>query len=102
MIVEHARFGVAAEARDAFEKAFLADMHHLGDADGCMSIELHRSIDHIGTYVMQVRWRSLEDHVEKFLKSPAARHFAAALEPFLQTPPEVVHVEGIPVIPIQP
>jgi quinol monooxygenase YgiN len=98
VIQEHASFRVAAESRDEFERAFAADMHHLDDADGCMGVELHRSIDQVGAYVMRVTWRNLEDHVEKFLKSPAAQSFAAALEPFLEAPPEVVHLEGAPVL----
>ena len=61
------------------------------------TVELVRSVDQPGGYLIRVAWRDLHDHVETFLRSAAAQEFAPGNGEFFTGDPVVVHFEAEPV-----
>lgn len=94
MVLEHARFRITVEKQDEFEAAFAGARHHIEGAVGCRRVSLRRSVDQAGTYLMEVDWARLEDHVVSFPGTEAASAFLAAIGPYIVGEPDVIHFEA--------
>ncbi|MGY1812235.1 antibiotic biosynthesis monooxygenase family protein [Blastococcus sp. SYSU D00820] len=94
MIVEIAEFRVRTGAGPQFEQAFADVRQRLLDAQGCRDAQLWPSVDLADTYLLQVRWDRLEDHIEVFAGTETAAELVATLGPHCDEPPRVVHYEA--------
>jgi heme-degrading monooxygenase HmoA len=94
VILEQAEFRVRPGGAAGLEAAFADSRHLLLRARGCHGAVLLRSVDHQDTYLLQVRWERLEDHIEVFSGSPEAARLIAAIAPHSDGPPRVVHYDA--------
>lgn len=92
MITELAVLHVEAGASVAFEAAFASVASLLVGADGYRGHRLVAVLDRPDVYLLEVEWRDLSAHVERFEPSAAHTCFMAALEPLLSGEPCVIHV----------
>lgn len=90
-VVEHALLRIDPHRHDAFAAAFAAAEHLLATSNGARSVELHRSIDDDGVYLLRVVWDRIEDHLVDFPASDAGRRFASEVGPFFVSEPIVAH-----------
>jgi quinol monooxygenase YgiN len=93
MILEIAIFKTAPERREEFEAAFAQAIEVITRAEGCGRVQLQRSIETPGRYVLFVRWPSVAHHMEGFRQSPGFVEWRRILGPFFLEPPVVEHCE---------
>lgn len=94
MILEHAEFRLRPGVAREFARAFFEVRDLITGAAGCHGASLMPSVDQSDTYLLQVLWARLEDHTETFAHSDAATRVGAALAPYCDGPPRVVHYDG--------
>jgi len=95
MIFEVARIEIKPGSEDAFERAVAEAAPLFNAASGCRGLELHRSIEAPNTYVLLVRWDTLEDHMVHFRGSPAFARWRELASPHFAAPPSVEHTQPI-------
>jgi heme-degrading monooxygenase HmoA len=93
MILEVAILDVKPGQTDQFEAAFTEAQTIIASADGYLSHELQRCIETPSRYLLLVRWRAIEDHVEGFRKSAAYLEWKRLLHHFYDPFPTVEHYE---------
>lgn len=62
-------------------------------AKGCLGIELATGIEVPGSYVLLIRWETLEAHTTDFRGSTLFQEWRALAGPHFAEPPEVLHFE---------
>ena len=92
MVTEFAIFHLRAGQGPQFETAFAAVAPLLEGADGYRGHRLTPTLDAAESYLLQVDWRDLAAHTERFEPSEAHARFMAALGPHLASEPVVAHV----------
>ncbi len=60
-------------------------------AEGFLGWSVHKGVEDPHRYVLQIRWRSLDDHVEGFRKSADFTRWRELVGPFFARPPHVEH-----------
>jgi 2-hydroxychromene-2-carboxylate isomerase len=95
MILEVAILDVKPAQAAEFEAAFDVARSILRASPGYVSHELQRRVENPGRYVLLVRWRSLDDHVEGFRKSAGYQEWKRLLHHFYDPFPTVEHFEPI-------
>lgn len=98
MILEVAVLNVIPSQESTFEAAFRRAVPILTGARGYITHELRRSIDHTSSYILLVRWQTLEDHTVGFRTSPQYQEWKALLHHFYD-PFLIVEHFGIPLTP---
>jgi len=93
MILESAVLDVKPGQEQDFEAAFARARAIIARARGHVWHELRRSIERPGRYLLLVRWRTLEDHVEGFRKSADYQEWKRLLHHFYDPFPTVEHYE---------
>nr|WP_271208969.1 antibiotic biosynthesis monooxygenase family protein [Rhodococcus wratislaviensis]GLK33386.1 hypothetical protein GCM10017611_02280 [Rhodococcus wratislaviensis] len=93
MIYEHAYITTDPDRRAEFEDAFARAEKYLLDANGGKTVELVRSVDHPGLYLLRVAWDSVADHTEVFASSTNGKLLAEAIGHFFTDTPQVIHFE---------
>ena len=95
MILEVAILDVKPAETGDFEASFARAASILRAAPGHVSHELRRGMEKPNRYVLLVRWRSLDDHVEGFRKSSAYEEWKRLLHHFYDPFPTVEHFAAI-------
>jgi heme-degrading monooxygenase HmoA len=90
-VIEQALITVAAERAEEFVAAFPAAREVIESAPGCESVRLLRGVENPATFLLLVRWRTLEDHTVEFRESPLFTQWRAIVGPFFAAPPSVEH-----------
>ena len=90
MIVEHAWLPVTPGREADFETAMRAALAVIESAPGCGGAEVRRQIEDPTTYLLTVRWTSLEAH-QAFRDSDLFVTWRAATHPFYREPATVTH-----------
>lgn len=80
----------------AFERSFAKVESLIHDAEGRLSHELRRSIEHDHHYALLVEWRRLDDLTRRFQPSAAFARVLAALQPWLERAPETETFQTVP------
>ncbi len=93
MILEVATLNVQPTDTLEFEAAFGKAQSIIAGADGYISHQLLRCTQVSNRYLLLVRWRSLDDHVDGFRKSPAYEEWKRLLHYFYDPLPVVEHYE---------
>ncbi|MBX3196257.1 MAG: antibiotic biosynthesis monooxygenase [Microbacteriaceae bacterium] len=91
-MLEVARLRVRREAEGEFEAAFAEAHSLLQAADGHLWSELAREVEG-GDYLLLVRWRAIEDHVQGFVTSDDFTRFRELLWPHFVEDPTVDHFQ---------
>jgi heme-degrading monooxygenase HmoA len=95
MVLEVANLNIRAESRELFEVAFPKAARILQAAQGYISHQLQRSVDHPNRYLLLVQWQTMEHHVVGFRGSPQYQDWRKALRHFLSMAPTVEHYQLI-------
>ena len=98
MVFEIAQIDVKPGENDAFEAGVRAAAPLFKRANGCKSMNLHRSIEKPNRYRLVVEWETLENHTVDFRGSADFQEWRRLVGPYFESPPEVEHtriaVEG--------
>ncbi len=93
MIHEMVKIEVLAGKETEFEAAVQQAVPLFLRSRGCRSVELHRTIERPGEYLLLVRWDTLDDHMVHFRNAPEFAEWRALAGPFFASPPAVHHTE---------
>ncbi|GAA1886594.1 antibiotic biosynthesis monooxygenase family protein [Williamsia serinedens] len=91
MITEHALLPVDPDRADEFEAAFDEARHVIAASPGFGGLELLRSIESPDTYLLLVRWESVEAHTGGFRGSSGHTRRKELLHRFYDPFPTVEH-----------
>lgn len=94
MILEVADLRVREGEADAFEATFAQAQAIISSMPGYLGHELQRCVEDGQRYVLLVRWRSVEDHVEGFRGSGEYAQWKALLHRFYEAA-SVAHFERV-------
>jgi heme-degrading monooxygenase HmoA len=95
VITEHALLPVDPDRADEFEAAFDEARHVIAASSGFRGLELLRSIESPGTYLLIVRWESVEAHTDGFRGSRGYARWKELLHRFYDPFPVVEHFTPI-------
>jgi heme-degrading monooxygenase HmoA len=95
MVLEVAMLDVREGQAADFEVAFLEASRYIAASPGYVSHQLLRCIETPNRYLLEVQWRSLEDHVKGFRQSERYEHWRRLLHHFYDPFPSVEHYEPV-------
>ncbi|GAB2606313.1 antibiotic biosynthesis monooxygenase family protein [Spirosoma areae] len=95
MIIEHALITIQPGRQAEFEQQFPNAKAVISQANGFVDLHLHRGIETPDTYLLLIRWQTLEDHTVGFRQSALFGEWRAIIGPFFASPPVVDHFEFI-------
>lgn len=93
MILELATLNIRPGQTAEFELAFARAAPIIAGMPGHLGHELRRCVEAPNRFVLLVRWRRLEDHIEGFRKSAQYQDWRALLHHFYDPFPTVEHYE---------
>ncbi|MFF0816995.1 antibiotic biosynthesis monooxygenase family protein [Rhodococcus sp. NPDC003318] len=99
VIIEHALLSVRAGQESHFEAAFEEATSIISSMPGFGRLTLSRCIERVGTYLLLVRWDTLEDHTDGFRGSPQYEQWRRLLHHFYEPFPTVEHYEPVIAVP---
>ena len=95
MVLELATLNVVPGREAAFEAAFAQARQLISAMPGFLSLELGRSTNVPNRYVLLVKWRSVEDHIEGFRGSPEYAEWSRLLHHFYEPFPTVEYYRDV-------
>ena len=95
MITEHALLPVDPDHAGEFEAAFDEARHIIAASPGFRGLELLPSIESPGTYLLLVRWETVEAHTDGFRGSAGYLRWTELLHRFYDPFPTVEHFAPI-------
>jgi len=95
MILEIAQIDVKPGSEVAFEAGVKEAAPLFNAAKGCHGLQLQRGIERPSSYILVVRWATLEDHTVAFRESAAFTRWRELVGPCFAGPPQVQHVEVV-------
>lgn len=90
MMLEHALLHIREGEEPAFEESALLALPLIESAPGCFGAEFRRQHEDHATYLLLVRWSSLEAHLD-FRQSELFPAWRALTHPFFTETPVVTH-----------
>ena len=93
MFIEHAVLHVTNGTIEEFEAAFAKAKLIIAAAKGCQGITLAKCVEEPHDYLMEIRWDTLEDHLEGFRNSPAFDEWRKLLHHFYDPKPDIKHFQ---------
>jgi heme-degrading monooxygenase HmoA len=91
MITEHALITIQPGREAEFEQEFPKAKAVISQAKGFIDLHLQRGIEVENSYLLLIRWQTLEDHTIGFRQSPLFTEWRAIIGPFFASPPVVDH-----------
>jgi quinol monooxygenase YgiN len=95
MILEIAEIDIIPGSESAFEAGVAKAAPLFRAANGCVSLDLQRSIEHLSRYRLFVRWRTLENHTVEFRHSAAFQQWRTLVGGYFAGTPRVEHVSNV-------
>ncbi|MDE2410334.1 MAG: antibiotic biosynthesis monooxygenase [Sphingomonadales bacterium] len=95
MIHEIATITIDPSRAAGFEAAVAAARPHFEAAEGYVSFNLRRSIEHPERYQLVVGWETVDAHEVDFRGSPGFQAWRALASPFFVGVPSVEHVATV-------
>jgi heme-degrading monooxygenase HmoA len=99
MILEQAVLPVRPGSEAEFEAAFAEAKSIIGASPGFVDLTLSRCVEQPASYLLLVRWESLEAHTEGFRGSPAYDEWRGLLHHFYDPSPVVQHFTTVATAP---
>jgi heme-degrading monooxygenase HmoA len=90
MILEHALLPVRVGGGADFEASLHEALSIIESAPGCFGAEVRRQVEDPSTYLLLVRWDSIEAH-QAFRETELFERWRALTHPFYAVPPAVTH-----------
>lgn len=94
MIVERVEFAVFTGREHAFELAMQTASKLLSSAEGCSAVTLARGVERPSCYLLQLQWRSIDDHTA-FTKTSAFAAFREQVGSFFAQRPSMEHFDPV-------
>ena len=94
-ILEQAVLHIKPGLENDFEAAFATAQGLISGMPGFIALELSRGIERPGSYLLLVRWHSLEDHEIGFRGSAEYQQWRALLHHFYEPFPVMEHYSEI-------
>ncbi|HEY5302799.1 MAG TPA: antibiotic biosynthesis monooxygenase family protein [Acidimicrobiales bacterium] len=94
MIIEHAWLPVTPGREEEFAPSIAAALSIIETAPGCHGAEVRRQIEDPSTFLLIVRWTSVETHLS-FRESPLFDVWRAQTHPFYESPATVTHFSDV-------
>ena len=91
MILEVAILYVKSDEEKNFELAFSKAKKIISSSKGYIEHQLQKCIETKGKYILLVKWKTLEDHIEGFRKSKEYEEWKKLLHHFYHPFPTVEH-----------
>jgi heme-degrading monooxygenase HmoA len=95
MILEVAPLQIRPGQAAEFEAAFLQAQSIIASMPGYIAHELQRCIEREDSYLLLVRWQTLQDHEIGFRQSPQYQDWKRLLHHFYDPFPTVLHYEPV-------
>jgi heme-degrading monooxygenase HmoA len=95
MIVESTLLPVIAGREEEFEAALETAKGIISQSKGFISLEISRGVESPSTYLMVIKWETLEDHTEGFRGSELFTQWRATLHHFYDPKPTVEHYRPV-------
>jgi len=94
-VVEHALLPVKPGREAEFEAAFAQAKSIIAGMPGFRGLTLSRGVEHPETYLLLVRWDTVDDHEIGFRGSPEYQQWRALLHEFYEPFPVVEHFDEV-------
>ena len=94
-VIEHALLPVKRGREAEFEAAFSPAKSIIAAMPGFRGLTLSRGVEHPQTYLLLVRWDTVEDHEIGFRGSPEYQQWRALLHEFYEPFPVVEHFDEL-------
>lgn len=91
MIVEYIRYKIPSADAARFEQDYAEAGRSLDASPHCLGYELARCLDEPESYILRIRWDSVEGHMQGFRGSAEFRTFFAAIKPYVGMIEEMRH-----------
>lgn len=95
MILEVAPLDVIPGQEDDFERAFASARALISASPGFLGLELQRCVERPSSYLLLVRWETLEDHTVGFRQGPLYPRWRELLHHFYDPFPTVSYYRGV-------
>jgi quinol monooxygenase YgiN len=89
MIIETALFKLNPGQGDAFMERAADGVKIFQQAVGCLGMEIRRSAEDPDTYMMFVKWATLENHIVDFKNSEGVKQWRAMIADLLAAPTQI-------------
>lgn len=94
MIIEHAWLPVTPGREEEFAASIVAALTLIESAPGCHGAEVRRQIENPSTFLLVVRWTSVEDHMN-FRSSELFDTWRSRTHPYYESPATVTHFSEV-------
>lgn len=94
MVIERVELSVTSGREESFEAAMRHGLELLQGADGCIAASLARGVERPSHYLLQLHWRSIDDHTA-FTKTQAFAEFRELAGPYFAERPAMEHFKPI-------
>lgn len=94
MIIEYIRYTIPEEQAPAFLAAYRAAAEELRGSEHCVDYEVSRCTEEPTSFVVRIRWTSLEGHLNGFRKAASFPSFFAKVKPFYERIQEMRHYDA--------
>ncbi len=91
MITEYIRYTLTQHSREELLAAYRAAAEHLRAAPECMGFDLACCEEAANSFILRIRWTSIDDHVQNFRRGPHFPPFLAAIKGFIEEITEMRH-----------
>jgi len=95
MILEIARLVVKHGMDKEFEAGVAKAAPLFARAKGCKGMELQRSVERTNSYLLLVKWQTLENHTVDFRGSEDFKQWRALVGHCFASPPDVDHTQEV-------
>jgi quinol monooxygenase YgiN len=93
MIVETALFKLHPGKGETLIERASAGANIFRQAEGCLGMEVRRSAEDPDTYMMFVKWSTLENHIVDFKNSEGVKQWRAVISDLLASPTQISNWE---------
>ena len=95
MILEQAILNIKPNTASEFEVAFKEASFIISQMKGFISVDLLKCIEKENSYLLLVKWETIEDHEIGFRQSKEYQEWKQLLHHFYDPFPEVFHYEAV-------
>ena len=95
MILEQVELHIKSNLTTDFENAFQEAQLIISSMKGFIALDLFKCIEKENTYLLLVKWQTIEDHEIGFRKSAAYQKWKALLHHFYDPFPNVFHYKSV-------
>lgn len=95
MTTEYIRYTLTSTPPDQFVAGYQKAAAHLQAAPECLGYDLTVCEEEPKSFILRIRWKSTQAHLEGFRKGPHFPPFFAAVKPFFSEITEMRHYASV-------